>query len=100
MQTAWQVVEGCVEVLRTPSSDIPRIIGSWGCVVLLSIAFVCIAPVRGQVTPQRLLDSAKEPQNWLTYSGDYAGRRFSELNQINTANAHSLAPKWAYQTMA
>jgi alcohol dehydrogenase (cytochrome c) len=55
---------------------------------------------QGQVTPQRLLDSAKEPQNWLTYSGDYAGHRFSALDQINTGNAHTLVPKWAYQTMA
>src|SRR6267154_3431281 len=53
-----------------------------------------------QVTPERLLDPAKEPQNWLTYSGDYAGRRFSALEQVNTSNAHSLVPKWAYQTMA
>ncbi|PYU05166.1 MAG: PQQ-dependent dehydrogenase, methanol/ethanol family [Acidobacteria bacterium] len=55
---------------------------------------------RAQVTPQRLLDSAKEPQNWLMYSGDYAGRRFSALDQINTSNARALVPKWAYQTMA
>ena len=53
-----------------------------------------------QVTPQRLLESAKEPQNWLMYSGDYAGRRYSALDQISTANAASLVPKWAYQTMA
>ena len=58
----------------------------WGCVVL-SVVFVGAAPVLAQVTPQRLLNSAKEPQNWLTYSGDYAGRRFSTLDQINTANA-------------
>ena len=60
--------------------------------------FSCSLPA--QVTPQRLLDSAKEPQNWLTYSGDYAGHRFSGLDQINTGNAHALVPKWAYQTMA
>src|SRR2546429_517378 len=46
-----------------------------------------------QVTPQRLLESAKEPQNWLMYSGDYAGRRYSTLDQINTKNAASLVPK-------
>src|SRR5467141_4249554 len=68
--------------------------------VLLTIA-ACAAPAgRAQVTPQRLLDSAKEPQNWLMYSGDYAGRRFSALEQINTSNAAMLVPKWAYQTMA
>ena len=62
----------------------------------------CLAGVsaRGQVTPERLLESAKEPQNWLMYSGDYAGRRYSTLDQINTKNAASLVPKWAYQTMA
>jgi alcohol dehydrogenase (cytochrome c) len=54
----------------------------------------------GQVTPERLLESAKEPQNWLMYSGDYAGRRYSTLDQINTKNAASVVPKWAYQTMA
>ncbi|HXN94809.1 MAG TPA: PQQ-dependent dehydrogenase, methanol/ethanol family [Candidatus Acidoferrales bacterium] len=56
--------------------------------------------LNAQVTPQRLLDSAKEPQNWLMYSGDYAGRRFSALDQINTSNAAKLVPQWAYQTMA
>ena len=53
-----------------------------------------------QVTAQRLLDSGKEPQNWLMYSGDYAGHRYSSLDQISTSNASSLVPKWAYQTMA
>src|SRR5258708_10961274 len=66
----------------------------------LVICILSCCPARAQVTPQRLLDSAKEPQNWLTYSGDYAGHRFSALDQINTANAHALVPKWAYQTMA
>ena len=52
-----------------------------------------------QVTTQRMLDSAKEPQNWLMYSGDYAGHRHSTLRQINNSNVASLVPKWAYQTM-
>jgi alcohol dehydrogenase (cytochrome c) len=54
----------------------------------------------GQVTFNRLVNSSKEPQNWLTYSGDYAGRRFSGLDQINSGNAHSLVAKWVYQTAA
>ena len=53
-----------------------------------------------QVTFERLLNSSKESQNWLTYSGDYSGRRFSPLDQINTTNARSLAAKWVYQTAA
>src|SRR5437016_10053477 len=62
----------------------------------------CVLPSssRTQVTSERLLHSSKEPQNWLMYSGDYAGHRFSALDQINVSNAATLAPKWAYQTMA
>lgn len=53
-----------------------------------------------QVTPDRLVHAASEPQNWLMYSGDYAGKRFSGLDQVNTSNAGSLVPKWVYQTAA
>jgi alcohol dehydrogenase (cytochrome c) len=53
-----------------------------------------------QVTFDRLLNSAKEPQNWMTYSGDYLGRRFSALDQVNTANVRALTAKWVYQTAA
>lgn len=67
--------------------------------MLLGVGF-CAASMYAQVTPQRLLDSGKEPQNWLMYSGDYTGRRFSALDQINTKNAPSLVPKWVYQTVA
>ena len=58
------------------------------------------SPVRAQVTFERLLNSGKEPQNWMTYSGDYSGRRFSPLDQINTTNARTLVAKWVYQTGA
>jgi alcohol dehydrogenase (cytochrome c) len=64
-------------------------------------AFILLpAQSSAQVTAERLLNSSKEPQNWLMYSGDYAGHRYSALDQINTSNAGSLAPKWVYQTMA
>lgn len=74
-----------------------RILGRVTLFLGLSLAAVS---AWGQVTAQRLLDSGKEPQNWLMYSGDYAGRRYSSLDQINASTASSLAPKWAYQTMA
>jgi alcohol dehydrogenase (cytochrome c) len=68
--------------------------------LLLAASSFLASNAYSQVTPQRLLDSAKEPQNWLMYSGDYSGHRFSTLDQINTSNARALVPKWAYQTMA
>jgi len=69
-------------------------------VLFASFFVVASARAQGQVTPERLLNAAKEPQNWLMYSGDYAGHRHSALDQINVVNAHTLVPKWAYQTMA
>jgi alcohol dehydrogenase (cytochrome c) len=68
----------------------------------VAIAAFILLPAQSsaQVTAERLLNSSKEPQNWLMYSGDYAGHRYSALDQINTSNAGSLAPKWVYQTMA
>ena len=53
-----------------------------------------------QVTYERILNASKEPQNWLTYSGDYNGHRHSELSQINTETVKALAPRWVYQTGA
>src|SRR5262249_47727278 len=35
-------------------------------------------------------------ENWLTYAGDYQGRRHSPLQQITAANAGSLAPQWVH----
>jgi alcohol dehydrogenase (cytochrome c) len=48
------------------------------------------------VTYDRILHADKEPQNWFTYSGDYASRRYSELTQINRDNVKRLQLKWVY----
>jgi alcohol dehydrogenase (cytochrome c) len=83
-----------------------RFLAPLGMTLVMRVALLALAicgyfatNICGQVTSQRLLESAKEPQNWLMYSGDYAGHRFSALEQINTSNAASLVPRWAYQTM-
>ncbi|HEY6986872.1 MAG TPA: acido-empty-quinoprotein group A [Bryobacteraceae bacterium] len=33
--------------------------------------------------------------SWPTYNGDYSGRRFSPLTQINSSNVHQLSLAWA-----
>ena len=50
------------------------------------------------VTPDRLLKAAAEPQNWLMYSGGYFSQRYSALTQINTTNAKDLNLKWVFQS--
>ncbi|HUQ94134.1 MAG TPA: PQQ-dependent dehydrogenase, methanol/ethanol family [Bryobacteraceae bacterium] len=58
------------------------------------------APLLAQQVPyDRILQAAKEPQNWLTYSGSYNGQRYSPLTAITPANAHKLRPAWVYQAM-
>jgi alcohol dehydrogenase (cytochrome c) len=36
-----------------------------------------------EVTPERLLDADREPQNWLMNHRTYDGQRFSPLARIN-----------------
>jgi alcohol dehydrogenase (cytochrome c) len=47
-----------------------------------------------QVTPDRLLRAAEEPQNWLTHSGGYASQRYSLLKQLDPGNVKNLELKW------
>ena len=36
--------------------------------------------------------------SWPTYNGDYSGKRFSSLRQINKSNVGNLAMVWGFQT--
>src|SRR5712692_1509514 len=46
---------------------------------------------------ERIRDAGKEPGNWLTYSRDYSGQRYSPLDQINTGNVGKLRVAWVHQ---
>src|ERR1700732_2371944 len=50
-----------------------------------------------QVTMDRLLHPEREPQNWLTYSGNYNAQRYSTLEQITAGNAKNLELQWVFQ---
>jgi alcohol dehydrogenase (cytochrome c) len=50
------------------------------------------------VTYRDLLDGLKDPARWLTFSGDYSGRRHSPLTEIGRDNVDRLAPEWTFQT--
>src|SRR5271167_1730354 len=47
-----------------------------------------------EVTPERLLNPDREPQNWLMNHRTYDGQRFSPLDRINKGNVKNL--KLAY----
>jgi alcohol dehydrogenase (cytochrome c) len=65
---------------------------------LLVVASAGMSIAQTTVGYDRLLSSAREPQNWLTYGGDYASHHFSSLTQITPANLKSLSLAWVYQS--
>jgi alcohol dehydrogenase (cytochrome c) len=61
--------------------------------------FAPAAVLRAQVNVpyERIRDASKEPGNWLTYSRDYSGQRYSPLDQINAGNVGKLHIAWVHQ---
>src|ERR1700692_543244 len=60
-----------------------------------STMLVVAAPaIAADVTPDRLVNADKEPQNWLINHRTYDGQRFSPLARINKGNGKNL--KLAY----
>ncbi len=47
---------------------------------------------------ERILAANREPQNWLTYSGNLNSQRHSGLTQIGPDNARDLTLKWVFQS--
>jgi alcohol dehydrogenase (cytochrome c) len=63
--------------------------------LLASVAAIAAAPaLAADVTPDRLANADKEPQNWLMNHRTYDAQRFSPLARINKDNIKSL--KLAY----
>lgn len=50
---------------------------------------------RIDVTPTELREQPPGA-NWLSYNGDYTGRRYSALAQINTRNVAQLRAQWVF----
>ncbi|MEO0424590.1 MAG: methanol/ethanol family PQQ-dependent dehydrogenase [Pseudomonadota bacterium] len=47
---------------------------------------------------QDVMRLTKDPSNWAIWGGNYAGQRFSKLDQINTGNARDLQVAWSFST--
>jgi alcohol dehydrogenase (cytochrome c) len=62
-----------------------------------ALALLMPAAVVAQVSYEQIVHSDKEPQNWLTYGGNYAAQRFSGLKQVTPQNANTLRMAWVYQ---
>ena len=68
---------------------------------LLYICFIAGLFVSGEVGAQvpydRIVNATEEPENWLTYNGDYMSQRYSRLDQITPDNVTNLELKWILQ---
>jgi alcohol dehydrogenase (cytochrome c) len=66
----------------------------------IALATVIVAgsyQLHAQVSYDRILKAAAEPQNWLTYGGTYTSQRYSGLTQITPGNVAQLEQKWMLQ---
>ncbi len=72
------------------------------------LASVCVAQETQQqnlesnitspgVTSAQITAAEDQPQNWLTYSGQYHSQRYSRLDQLNSENVADLRAKWVRQ---
>src|ERR1700759_4749342 len=61
---------------------------------LLAGSMLAWPAIAAEVTPDRLVNADKEPQNWLMNHRTYDGQRFSPLARINRDNVKNL--KLAY----
>jgi acido-empty-quinoprotein group A len=62
------------------------------------LPIVLAGQVRQILDPAKLM---KPPTDaWPTYNGDYSGRRFSTLRQINQFNVKSMTLAWVYRASA
>lgn len=65
---------------------------------LLLAALAATCAEAQNVSFERIRDSAKEPHNWLTYSGNYNGQRYSTLDQVNVDTVKRLKVAWVHQS--
>ncbi|WP_159586861.1 methanol/ethanol family PQQ-dependent dehydrogenase [Chelativorans xinjiangense] len=61
------------------------------------VAVIGLAPSHGLANDE-LVEMQKNPKNWVMPLGNYAGTRYSELDQINKGNVGDLQVAWTFST--
>ena len=64
---------------------------------LFAATLIVALNVSAQVSYQRILNAADEPENWLTYNGGYSSQRYSRLDQMTPENVDQLQLQWTLQ---
>jgi quinohemoprotein ethanol dehydrogenase len=53
-------------------------------------------PPVAAVNDARMLNAASDPDNWLVNGGDFQGRHYSSLDQVNQTTISRLGPAWSF----
>ena len=64
---------------------------------LFLVALIPCALASQSLDPKTLSLFKQFPDVWPTYNGDYSGRRFSDLTQIDQSNVDRLKIEWIYR---
>jgi alcohol dehydrogenase (cytochrome c) len=59
---------------------------------------VDLAALRSFYVDATNLNQKQVEENWVSYNGDYSGRRFSAMSEVTPANAGRLVAKWHFKT--
>ncbi|MBO0724429.1 MAG: acido-empty-quinoprotein group A [Blastocatellia bacterium] len=65
--------------------------------LIFALTFIAGAINAQGLDPKTLKLFNLPPDSWPTYNGDYSGRRFSELKQVNASNIDLLKIEWMYR---
>ena len=67
--------------------------------LLSGVAALALLGTSGPVRANdQLLEMQKNPDDWVMQLGNYAGHRYSELDQINRENVGDLEVAWTFST--
>lgn len=65
---------------------------------VIAILFCGMALAPSARANDTLIEMSKNPADWVMPLGNYAGHRYSALDQINEHNAHKLQVAWMFST--
>jgi alcohol dehydrogenase (cytochrome c) len=63
--------------------------------MVAGLTIAALPAFAAEVTPERLINADREPQNWLMNHRTYDSQRYSPLDKINKANVKSLKIAYA-----
>ena len=63
--------------------------------LLAGVTVAALPVLAAEVTPERLINADREPQNWLMNHRTYDSQRYSPLDKINKGNVKALKIAYA-----